>query len=459
MNFEQSMRGVEKHEQNVESQARLGNINIKHACLSAMLSDSENLAISIERGVLPEWFDLSDRLIYESLLETFTDKSWDATNHLSRLHKVYSKHDHAVELANNIPAWAKNIESVDEALTVLSSNRATMLVEDMLSKAHSSILDGEDPFVVSLAVSEAIDGINNLVDLESTVTTGEIAELAFNIDSRIANGERMGLPFPWYGFQSKTFGIPPKTVTPIAGRDGKGKSRLVQFLTHHWILQGIPVLYFAFEDTKEMVMSNIASTHGRYDMFTIRRQCVPCGFMDAHHQSLQEIGAKPIYIQESACTAERIVSIIAKHKRKHGIQGVVIDGFKDIIASDGENRTQQENNIMGILVRAAKKYDVSIIPVSHLTKIEDRQWISKQSIKGSGNLTQSARMALVFQDCDLPEWLKSRYQQSDTTGCIVLDCQKANYGTKDVVVLRPLLEEGRFVEITKDEIIGNMYDN
>jgi len=196
-------------------------------------------------------------------------------------------------------------------------------------------------------------------------------------------------------------------------------------------------------------MSNLAATHGGYDMFTIKRYHVPTEFMPNHESCMETVAKMPIYIEDVPCTVERLVSLIARYKRKHGIEGVVVDGLKDVILSKGESTTAQENHVNASMVRASKKYDVSIINVSHINKIDEDQWISKTKITGSGNQSKSSRMVLAYQDAGIPAEITSKYGIYDDE--VVLQAQKASYGSTGLVVLRPELERGRFVEVMAND--------
>ena len=334
--------------------------------------------------------------------------------------------------------------SQDYAKTVLDMALRRKMVDTGLGLAEAAY-EGDTLEVgskYSLQLTNALDGTHGGLN---TRTTQDIAAESLSIDTKIANGERIGLPFPWINFQGKTFGIQKKGVTPLGGRDGKGKSRLSTFLTHFWVKQGIPVLYFPFEDSAQRFMSNMAATHGGYDMFTIKRHYVPHEFMPYHELCLSEVAKMPLYIEDMPCTAEDLAATIAKYKRKHGIEGVVIDGIKDIILTDGDNTTSKENHINAVLNRASKINDVAIMSISHINKVDDDRWISKGSITGSSNQSKSARMVLMYQDANFPGFIKEKYE--DIEDCVVLDCQKANYGTRGYVVLKPELEYGRFVEV------------
>jgi len=424
--------------------------NIEHDILSTCMFNSDNMQTAMESGVMHEWFDDSkDGDMFTALFELVAVTRWNKRDNILVMQsgKIFDKHPMAMGYCEETPQWAHSIEDFKSAIDVLRSNHASRKVLIAATGAINEIGKGEDPFTVMDSMGATLETLNETSDKESR-SIEEITDEAFKISQMIADGKPFGLPFPWRNFQLRTLGIPSKAVTPLAGRDGKGKSRLATCLTEYWVTREIPILYFAFEDTAERMVSNLAATYGGYDMFSIRRGAGTPEFMDKHREALRRVAELPLHVCDRSATVERLVTEIAIHKRKYGIRGVVVDGFKDLITSVGENQTQKENHIMAALVRAAKEYDVAIIPVMHLTKIEDGQWISKRSIKGAGSQTQSARAVLVFQDSGFPDGMKSVYGGMDDT--IVLEAQKTSYGDTGSVVLRPELERGRFVEIAPE---------
>jgi hypothetical protein len=158
----------------------------------------------------------------------------------------------------------------------------------------------------------------------------------------------------------------------------------------------------------------------------------------------------PIHIIDKSSTMEQVCAKIRKYKRKYGIAGVVIDGWKDVIATEGENRTQQENNMMQMLVNACGDNGVACMPVMHLNKIDADDWITPDKITGSGKQTQSARMRLFFQDAGFPpDMLNGVY--TDHSRVICLDCDAASYGSPAKILLEKNLEQGCFVPVDKVE--------
>ena len=106
-----------------------------------------------------------------------------------------------------------------------------------------------------------------------------------------------------------------------------------------------------------------------------------------------------------------------------------------------------------MVIRAAKKYDVAMVVVSHLTDLEDGKWITNRNIRGNKTQTQSSRMALMFQDSGIPASIKEKYDIYGEE--VVLECSKASYGEKGIVVLRPELHRGRFEEVVANATGGN----
>jgi len=414
---------------------------IEKQVLSASMLTYENYALAIERGVTGAWF-CECGPVFDALADYGEWNERDSMVVLSPVVEKFKCHD----LIEDVPEWAFNIEEFESAVDVLSGVYAKRTLLNSISRATHSLSEGEDPAEVAGRLIASAEAMNESIK-NGDISTAEIVDSALERDKLVADGGRVGLPFPWHSFQRRTFGIPNRAVTPLAGRDGKGKSRLTTYLASWWVSSGTPILYMPFEDGKERFISNVAASVGGYDMFTIKREYVPPDFMPMHEGFMQKVKGMPIYVEDMPCTAEKITSIIAKHKRKYGIEGVVIDGLKDVVPSGGDGEVGRENHINSVLVRAAIKYDVAIITVSHLTDIEDDKWISKRNIRGSKRQSQSARMVLMYQDRVLPK-IESRFCMLD--GDIVLECQKNSYGEGGIIPLRPEFFRGRFEEITEN---------
>ena len=420
--------------------------DISKQVLSALMFDKINMEVALERGVTPEWFATGGH-VFKYLTEV--EGVWDKRSSMNVLEAagLFDKHHEALQMCVETPEWAHDQSEVEQALEVLAGEHARRVLNNDLQLALYRVSDGDDPFDISASLSNLSEALEGVADSGKACTTEDKVEEALKMDRMVAAGGRIGLPFPWVGLQAKTFGIPTRAVTPLAGRDGKGKSRLATFLTEFWVRQGIPILYFPFEDGASRFLSNLSASHGGYDMFHLKRHHIPSDFMPRHEASMERVKQLPVYVEDMPCTAEKLVSLIAKYKRRHGIEGVVIDGLKDVVFSKGDGTTGAENHRDAVINNAAKKYDVSIIPVSHINKIDEDEWISRYKTTGSNNQNKSARMFLVFQDSGLPSNITSKHQYME--GDVVLQVQKASYGSTGYVLLRPELHRGRYVEVER----------
>lgn len=416
---------------------------------SLLLEPNAGMDICIEKELSGEdFYDIRNSLLYSEIARMHeSGKMMDALTIVDGLKSSGSMEriggfDRLTEIQQDMVS----VENIGHYVEIVRTKRAFRTIIEKGSLAvERAYSEDEDPSSLASDLVGAIEDVGVLDNIEGR-TTEQLCKDALELDEKVANGDRLGLPFPWVNFQSRTFGIPSKAVTPIGGRDGMGKSRLATSLSEFWVKQGIPILYFPFEDGSERFISNVAASHGGYDMFTIKRDFVPPDFMRKHKETMARVAKFPLYVEDYPDTAERLVAIIARYKRKHGIEGVVIDGFKDMIPTTGENQTAKENHMNAHLVRAAKRYDVSIVPISHINKVEDDRWIKKTDITGAGNQFKSARMVLLYQDY-LPESLRAEYGAHGDE--IVLEASKTSYGNKGIVVLKPELENGRFVEVRK----------
>ena len=421
--------------------------NIDDNIIAAFIVSSENLSQAIEFGVTQDWFQQAlHKNVFSMLVNLLEKNEWTPSTSANLLSskKVFSKFPALDGICQNVQEWAFSIDDFLDALDVLKTNHITERVRQAGAEIGSRLSRFDDPCEVASDMINMLEGVSSLSASEEQ-NPNEIAEELIDIDGKIRRGVPVGLPFPWDEMQRKTFGIPFKAVSPLAGRDGKGKSRLATFLALQWAITGFPGLYFPFEDTVVRCLRNLAAGIGEYDAFSFNRSNTSDSAFQKHLKCIDVAKSLPIHFCDNETNIKRIISKIAYHKRKHRIRWVVIDGFKDIHSSAKENRTQEEVSMMRMLTAAARKYDVSIIPVMHLNKIEDEKWISKQSITGAGDQTKSARMVIVYQDY-VPEEVKSNlgYGEIYDENFFILDAQKTSYGNKCLIGLIKDLERGRF---------------
>ena len=421
------------------------------AVLSLLLTDPSLVEVVREQNLPADTFnDRRNQLIYETIMDV--EGIADGIVVMDRL-----KDAGRLEWAGGIDHLTAITESFPD-IGALSTHIATLKVKRLARKgvevatnAINAINFDKNPSKAFADLESELEGLK--VSSEQSVRS-IIAE-QLTVDDKIARGIPVGLPFPWEKIQKVTHGIPYGAVTPLAGRDGKGKSWMGVYFAKYWVLERqIPILYFPTEDTGGRMLKRLACSIGEYDGFSLFNHPTE-SYLETHKRCMNQIHKLPIYIHDAPCDSDEMDSVIAFHKRKYGINGVVIDGWKDMILK-GDNQTAAEGLGMAALVRASKRHkDLAIVPVMHLRDVEDDKWLSKREIRGNKQLTQSARMTMLYQDSGFGGMF-GEYGLDTDDGDMVLDVCKCSYGDTIAFPLTKVLEKGRFDE--KGKIGSGLYE-
>lgn len=350
---------------------------------------------------------------------------------------------------SDLQAFAGVAAHVNHHSEIVAEKFKKRQIIESATKVIESIY-GDDEISKALEEIQSI-GIDNTGEREKRQIIFEAKELS----DKMSIGQAMGIPTPFRKFNQDTFGIPRGVVCPLAGRGGKGKSMLKAYLTSHFIMEGVPCLDFCLEDGDVKTANRLAACIGGYDLFRLNRSNVTSEYMETHNKCLDQIESLPYYPIQDSGTVEDIVVKIGRFVRENEKQirssgGVVfVDGIKDVVASKGENKTSQEEHISQSLSHCAVKHrDITIIPVSHLTKLDKDVWINLNNIRGSALQVANARAALIFQDSGFDHSTNEAAGFEDNI--IVLEMAKSNYGNPGRVILRKEFDKGKFTEICPD---------
>jgi len=259
-------------------------------------------------------------------------------------------------------------------------------------------------------------------------------------------GISSGLPLPWKMFSDRTGGIQVKSVCPLVGRDGKGKSGAAAQIADFWVGEGIPTLYFSNEDDPRRTLLRMAGCRKWFSardfemgssMIGNNRVTYTKSEANEKERKLDDytdwLEGRKIEVIDGDFTGEQVHTEIKAFRRRHNLKsaekiGVIVDGFKDLEVSGGDGTTAEEKHTAKQLFKAAKRCNAGLIVVSHITKIADDVAIIKENIKGSGTQFQGARQCLIFQDAGLPQILDENF--------FVLSATKANFAHGGSAVLR-----------------------
>jgi replicative DNA helicase len=419
---------------------------------SILLEPQKALDKCLSAGLREEMFyDRRHQALFSGIMEmNAQNKPIDAITimeHLSasgELEKV-GGHDYLLKLQDSVIV-AAHCEFYTQSIA--ESYRRRKIIESASEVIESAYKDGD--------TSKALADIQS-IGTESTAkrTRKQVIADAKEMSTKMNEGRYMGIPTPFYTFNRDTYGIDRGIVCPLAGRGGKGKSMLKAMMTAHCITHGIPVFDMCFEDNDAKTAMRISACMGGYDLFRLKRGNVSDEYMKMHTGTLDRLQGLPYFPHQEACTVEDAAIHIGRFVRENEPEirangGLVfVDGIKDMIPSGGENKTGQEEHISAGLSRIAVKHrDISIVPITHLTKLDTESWITLNNIRGSALQVANGRAAMLFQDAGFDNDMLSKADH-DADDLVCLEMAKSNFGEEGRILLRKRFDIGRFEELTE----------
>lgn len=400
--------------------------------LGSILSDSEALDRCLNYGAKPEWFTGKNQRLFKSLSGMhLADEAVDLLTVGDKLNGVGCGLDYLTDLVDQVETSA----FVVSYLEGVERDYKRRKIKEVAQKALRS---DDDPEKVASELSEALTSI---ISTEIEKTTADCMDDNILVMDNACDGVVAGLPLPWERFSNHTGGIMRGSVCPVVGRDGKGKSGTVAQILDYWAGRDIPCLAFSFEDVARRTLLRMGGCREWYSAMTA--ETGRALFNDRWEKITQHereelrrkmlkykafIDEKPFWIIDTPMTVEEVCYQIKHHHRVHGIQGVTIDGFKDIVHSVGESETAREKHIAKALFKVAKECNIALPVVSHVHDVPDDMPLSKRNLMGSKVQTQGARQVVIFQDAGV--------EGVDGETTFQLSMTKSNYGGGGSVLLR-----------------------
>ena len=193
-----------------------------------------------------------------------------------------------------------------------------------------------------------------------------------------------GIPSGYSNIDELTRGFEPGELVVVGAVEGVGKSMFVQNMFHNMGIRGVPNLFISMEMTNE-------EAEKRY----IEMQ------MDVDQGSREEAAAKikkmPLYAyQTENMNLEELDSKIGEAKDKYGIKIMAIDHLHYFAPQD----TQNSSAVIGYLIRnlkmMARKHELPMLVISHLTKQKSKKMPDKSSLRDSSFIAQDADAVIML---------------------------------------------------------------
>ena len=382
-------------------------VEAEHGVLGAMFLRPELIDILSADLAVDDFYYQDNAALYRGILALHAEgKPADAVTvgvYLGELPSSKNATWYAAEITRNTPS-AANAASYAITVRERSLDRAMIALSDRINEiAHS-----DQPTVDKVA---AVQAEAQAIDSQSATSEVVMAEDILDdyievLQARADRGEGIdGLSTGIPDLDAKLQGLKAEQLIIIAGRPAMGKTTLaMNIASHAAIRESKSVMVFSLEMNKTGLMDRFMASEGRIPLQLIKNGTAP----QRHGAELMSAAGKLKHSRLSisdrgSMTINRIRSSARRHKRRHGLDLIVID-YLQLLESD--SRTFSREQEVSYMTRCAKlmarELGIPVIMLSQLSrKCEERP--NKRplcsDLRESGAIEQDADIILfVYRD-------------------------------------------------------------
>ena len=382
-------------------------IESEHAVLGAMLSRPELIDLLSADLKSDDFYNGFNADVYRTILDLHGDNSpVDAVTvgvHMGKMRSGEPALGHVVEMV-------KNLSSVANAASYARTVRERKLDRDMidLGMRISEIAYSDQPTVDKVAAvqaeAQAIDSqsATSEVLMVDDILDGYIEVLQARADrGEGIDGLSTGIP----DLDAKLQGLKPEQLIIIAGRPAMGKTTLAMNIASHVaIRESKSVMAFSLEMNNTGLLDRFMASEGRIPLQLIKNGTAP----QTHGAELMSAAGKlkhsKLSISDRASmTINRIRSAARRHKRRHGLDLIVID-YLQLMDSDSHTFSREQE--ISYMTRSAKlmarELGIPVILLSQLSRECEKRPNKRpinSDLRESGAIEQDADIILfVYRD-------------------------------------------------------------
>lgn len=423
---------------------------IEQTIIAYILTNGENAMIDIAEKLDHTHFkNVSYSNIYKVVFALFSESvNIDILNVKKRLKRLKM----SFEVSDLVMSSYVNKAEIETYILSLLEFSMRQDLQKKLAILSQDLANEKDVFEVldkfqEFASNSGVQIENNLLDL-SNLANNTILELQEKRKNKTS-----GLSFGFQKLDYLTGGANPTDLICIAGRPAMGKTSFAIQLAMNFS----NCLVFSLEMSKTQLMNRILSMYSGVNSSFFR---TPALLEEAEMQAIQdaslELRNKSIFIEDSSnMTTAKMRTIAKKHKRKYGLDVIVIDYLQLISVSDRYrgNKNNEMEEVSKDLKMLAKDLNIPIIFLSQLSRgVEQRQ--NKRpmlsDLRDSGGIEQNIDICLSLYR---PEYygITEDEMGDSTQGLTEVNILKNRHGGLDNIKLEFIHELTKFQEYDRPE--------
>lgn len=194
-------------------------------------------------------------------------------------------------------------------------------------------------------------------------------------------------------------GLRPGQVIIAAGKTGMGKSAFALNIAEHMAIDlGRPVLFVSLEMSVNELGERLLSSRARVDSYRLRNGTYTTEQQKQLVAASAKIAASPLSIDDCPSrSASQIAALARRHKRRHGLDLLVVD-YLQLVSPDrrGETRQDEVSQVSRRLKALARELGAPVIALAQLNRQtgEDGKKPKLSHLRESGAIEQDADVVL-----------------------------------------------------------------
>ncbi len=428
------------------------NIEAEEAILGGILLDQHAID-RVADNLIPEAFYISaHQVIYRAALalnqqdkpiDLITLSAW--LQDYNQLDRIGGKSKLAQLLDRTVSAV--NIDAMAKLVMEKYQRRRLLTVAEEIAQ-----LGKETTTELPLVLEQAEAKIFNLTQAKSDrfvpQSIGDCLPAAFtSLEQGVAPGLGTGL----VDLDGLIGGLARKDLIVVAGRASMGKTWVGCHLANQVALQGLPVVFFSAEMSKEQLVKRFLAMHSGIDSQRLFQNRIYKSEWDALSKAIGILSELPIIIDDSPAgsqNAARMRSVLRRVAKERGQLGlVVLDYIQKLGDRAAGNRAQAVGAITGACKDIAKEFNVPFVALAQINRGVENQANKRPfmaDIKDSGDIEQDMDIGLLLYRDDYYN------PESPSKGKMEINVAKNRNGPTGVCEVWFSPETGSFRNVARD---------
>ncbi len=429
------------------------NLDAEISLLGSILLDKEAIVKVADTISGSDFYKEAHGEIYKSMIQLYEAREpidvITLTNKLEENKKldIIGGTSYITTLASSVPSAAHVLnyaKIVSDKAILRRLISASTQIADMAMKENeeiTNILDKSEQAIFKVSQKHLKEDFIPIKDV--------LAESFDRIDDLHKDkGSIRGVPTGYKDIDNLLAGLQPSDLIILAARPSMGKTSLALNMAQHIAAnEGIPVLVFSLEMSKEQLVDRLICNEARVDSWKLRTGNLDDDDFPRIGQAMATLAEAPLWIDDSS--GVNVMEMRTKARRlqaEHGLGLVVVDYIQLIQGNGSSNRVEEVSDISRSLKGLARELNVPVIALSQLSRaVENRPSRIPQlaDLRESGSIEQDADVVMFIYREDYYE------QETEKKNIADLLVRKHRNGPTGQVELYFKPEQMRFSSIEK----------